>query len=93
MHVEEHIANSVKRTSKEYREMHEWMDCWKDNPKLSEERHDLVKVYDNSSYVEKEWGAEAKSEFLHHMKEDHENKKGTILTILEFVKRKFFWWL
>ncbi len=92
-HVEKHIANSVNRTGKEYRGMHGWMDCWTGNPELAKNRHDVTKISENSSYVEKEWGKEAKDEFLHHIKEDHENKKWIILTILGFVKRKLFWWL
>lgn len=91
--VDKHSELSDKRTGKSYRELHEWMDPWKDNEKAAIQRHDITNIPENILYVEKKWGEEGKKEFLHHIKEDHENKKGIILTILLFVKRKFFGWL
>ncbi|MDO9040824.1 MAG: hypothetical protein Q7U64_00600 [Desulfocapsaceae bacterium] len=39
-----HIQSSVKRTGKEYREVHEWID----NPPTKYERHDFSKVLENA---------------------------------------------
>ncbi len=87
--VKEHAAMSERRTGQSYEELHEWMDPWENDEKLATHRHDIVNIPENILYVEKKWGEEGKKEFLHHLREDNENK-GLLLQVLQFLKRKVF---
>jgi uncharacterized protein len=62
-----HLETSIKRTSKSYQAMHDWLD---NHPGMKTERHDLDKLPDNISFVRSSWGDEAVVEYLQHIVED-----------------------
>jgi hypothetical protein len=61
-----HVQSSVKRTGKEYREVHEWID----NPPTKYERHDFSKVLENAGMFTEKYGEEAAQEYVQHLVED-----------------------
>ena len=61
-----HMQSSVKRTGKEYREVHEWID----NPPTKYERHDFSKVLENAKMFTEQYGEEAAQEYVLHLVED-----------------------
>ena len=64
--LNEHIAASVARTGKEYREVHEWIDA----PESKYERHDFSKVLANAEMFRKQYGDEAAQEYVYHLVAD-----------------------
>ena len=64
--LNDHIASSLARTGKEYREVHEWID----HEELKYERHDFSKVLENAEMFRKEYGEEAAQEYVNHLVED-----------------------
>lgn len=65
----DHLITSMKRTGKEYREMHDWLDNDPDK-QVKAERHNLNNLPKNIEYVRDNWGQEALNEFLLHIVED-----------------------
>ena len=65
----EHLVTSMRRTGKEYREMHDWLDNDHDK-QVKAERHSLDNLPQNIVYVLNNWGQEASNEFLLHIVED-----------------------
>lgn len=61
-----HIQSSVKRTGREYREVHEWID----NPATKYERHDFSRVLENARMFTEKYGEEAAQEYVEHLVED-----------------------
>lgn len=61
-----HIQSSVKRTGREYREVHEWID----NPATKYERHDFSRVLENARMFTEQYGEEAAREYVMHLVED-----------------------
>lgn len=61
-----HIASSVARTGKEYREVHEWID----DAEKKYERHDFSKVLENAAMFREKYGEEAAQEYVNHLVED-----------------------
>lgn len=61
-----HIAASVARTGKEYREVHEWIDA----PDAKYERHDFSKVLVNAAMFREKYGEEAAQEYVNHLVDD-----------------------
>ncbi len=76
----EHLETSKKRTGREHRQVHEWIDV--DHEKKAE-RHDLVRISENYQHVLKAYGAEAARELLHHITEDIEKKTREIALLRE----------
>jgi uncharacterized protein len=67
----EHLETSKKRTGREHRQVHEWIDV---DPEKKDERHDLVRISKNYQHVLKAYGKAAARELLHHITEDIEKK-------------------
>jgi hypothetical protein len=61
-----HIQASVKRTGREYREVHEWID----NPATKYERHDFSRVLENARMFTEQYGEEAAQEYVMHLVDD-----------------------
>lgn len=61
-----HIAASVARTGKEYREVHEWID----NEGTKYERHDFSRVLVNAAMFREKYGDEAAQEYVYHLVDD-----------------------
>ncbi len=72
--IKEHVRRSKERTGKTYQELHEWMDSGE-----AKQRHDILRIPENLSTAKKKWGDEGASEFLHHLKDDIENYKNSLL--------------
>ena len=69
--LEKHIALSKKRTGKEYREVHEWLDG-RMSYKERIARHDIVYMQKFLPLIEKKFGKAGAREYLQHLKDDHE---------------------
>jgi len=64
-----HLGTSLKRTGKEYVELHDWLDNDPDK-EVKTVRHSLDILPQNIEYVRANWGDEAVTEFLLHVVED-----------------------
>lgn len=64
-----HLETSLKRTGKEYVELHDWLDNDPDK-EIKTVRHSLDILPQNIEYVRGNWGDEAVTEFLLHVVED-----------------------
>lgn len=64
-----HLETSLKRTGKEYTELHNWLDNDPDKD-VKALRHSLDILPENIKYVRENWGDEAVTEFLLHVVED-----------------------
>lgn len=65
----DHLTTSEKRTGKDYKDLHHWLDNSPDK-EVKAQRHDLDGLPQNIQYVRSNWGEEAVSEFLLHLVED-----------------------
>lgn len=65
--LEQHLISSKERHGDEHRKVHEWLDL---DPETKAERHDPTRVHKHSRRIAAEHGAEARDEFLHHIRED-----------------------
>ena len=68
--IEKHVEISVQRTSKPYREVHEWID----EPQHKNERHDITRVLEFSRMFEEKYGEEAAREYVQHLADDLNGK-------------------
>ncbi|MCG8342002.1 MAG: hypothetical protein MI684_04095 [Chlorobiales bacterium] len=71
-----HIAASVERTGKEYREVHEWID----DEEKKYERHDFSKVLQNADMFREKYGEEAAQEYVYHLVDDLKCRFGKQMT-------------
>jgi len=79
--VEKHIKSSLKRTGREFKKLHEWMDSeYKNHSGLKQ--HNIINIPENIKIVEKNFGKEAINEFLWHIKDDNNQPKGIIRRIV-----------
>ena len=72
--VKKHIAASLARTGKEYREVHEWID---DSEKKNE-RHDFTGVLEFAKMFTEKYGEEAAQEYVYHLSDDLKGKFGHV---------------
>lgn len=68
--IEKHVEVSMQRTSKPYREVHEWID----EPQHKNERHDITRVLEFSRMFEEKYGEEAAREYVQHLADDLNGK-------------------
>ena len=68
--IEKHVEVSMQRTSKAYREVHEWID----EPQHKNERHDITRVLEFSRMFEEKYGEEAAREYVQHLADDLNGK-------------------
>jgi hypothetical protein len=68
--IEKHVENSMQRTDKSYREVHEWID----NPQHKNERHDITRVLEFSRMFKEKYGEEAAQEYVQHLADDLNGK-------------------
>ncbi len=68
--IEKHVEISMLRTSKSYREVHEWID----EPQHKNERHDITRVLEFSRMFEEKYGEEAAREYVQHLADDLNGK-------------------
>lgn len=69
--LEKHIELSIKRTGKEYREVHEWLDG--DDVSFIEKlaRHNFLTTSKFLPVVERKFGKEGVIEYIHHLEDDY----------------------
>ncbi len=70
-----HIQNSLKRTGKDFRAVHEWLDNCRVDPFISFNKYPLQHRLERHTpqgleFIEKTWGKEALIEAVHHLQED-----------------------
>lgn len=64
--IEIHAETSMQRTSKNYLEVHEWMD----DPEHKAARHDITRVLEISHMFKEKYGEEAAQEYVQHLADD-----------------------
>lgn len=77
--IEKHLQESLKRTGKEYREVHEWID----DPENKNKRHDITQIPDNFQMFKGEYGEEAAREYVQHLSDDIKGRFGHLLEDFE----------
>ncbi len=87
--IEKHIELSLKRTGKNYKNLHEWIEGFDSTKKDKEERHDILKIPKFLSFIEERFGEEGIKEYLYHIKEDYEKSKAYKLAKV-ILKLKFW---
>lgn len=78
--IKQHSEISHKRTGKEYRDLHEWMDA---NPKKKEERHDIGKIYEYGKTIEQKYGPEGLQEYLQHIRDDFLSRFNIVREVID----------
>lgn len=68
--LEIHYQNSLARTGKEYREIHDWID----EPGKKAERHDLGIILETAKMWTERYGEEGAKEYLLHLQDDVETR-------------------
>ncbi|MEW6295173.1 MAG: hypothetical protein AB1467_02655 [Candidatus Diapherotrites archaeon] len=87
--LEKHIELSFKRTGREHREVHEWLDGRKLSAKERIERHDIANIPKFLPAVEKQFGREGVKEYLQHIKDDYD--KSILLLFLGKIRKLKLW--
>ena len=77
--IDEHLQNSIKRTGRDYREIHEWID----DPEKKVERHDLGRVLELGKVFEEKYGKEGAREYVQHLQDDLNARFGHLLEDVE----------
>lgn len=72
--IDIHIAISLQRTGKDFREVHEWIDATED--KLA--HHDLSRIAEFSRQLVARFGETAADEYVRHLQEDIRHRLGAI---------------
>ena len=73
--IEKHVETSLKRTGKEYLEVHQWID----DPATKNERHDINAIPDNFQMFKEKYGEEAAREYVQHLSDDVKSRFGHLL--------------
>ncbi len=73
--IKKHVAASLERTGKEYKEVHEWID----DPENKNERHDFTRVREFAKMFTEKYGEEAAQEYVFHLSDDLKGKFGHVL--------------
>lgn len=68
--TEKHFETSLKRTGKDYADLHRWIDD-ADN---KNERHDFTRIWDFGPQIAAQFGEEGVREYIEHLREDMEKK-------------------
>jgi hypothetical protein len=77
--IEKHVEISLKRTGKEYLEVHEWID----DPVNKNARHDINAIPDNFQMFKEKYGEEAAREYVQHLSDDVKGRFGHLLEDFE----------
>ncbi len=68
--TEKHFETSLKRTGKEYTELHRWLD----DPEHKNERHDFTRIWEFGPQIAAQHGEEGVAEYIEHLRQDMEKK-------------------
>lgn len=77
--IEKHVEISLKRTGKQYLEVHQWID----DPATKNERHDINAIPDNFQMFKEKYGEEAAREYVQHLSDDVKGRFGHLLEDFE----------
>ena len=77
--IAKHVEVSLKRTGKEYKEVHEWVD----EPEHKAARHDITRVLEIAAMFKEKYGEEAAQEYVQHLADD---LKGRFNHLIEDVQ-------
>ena len=77
--IEKHLETSMKRTGRDYREVHLWID----DPADKNERHDITAIPDTFQMFKERYGEEAAREFVQHLSDDIRGRFGHVLEDFE----------
>ena len=77
--IQKHVETSLKRTGKEYLEVHEWID----DPANKNARHDITAIPDNFQMFEEKYGEEAAREYVQHLSDDIKGRFSHVLEDFE----------
>ena len=77
--IDAHLKTSARRTGKEYRAVHEFVDT----PGKKDERHDIKKIHEFGEMFRKSHGEEAMREYILHIHDDVRGKFGHLVEDLE----------
>ena len=83
--INEHLKLSLKRTGKNYKELHEWIEGVNATPKDHKERHDILKIPQFLPIIEERFEKEGTLEYLQRIKDDYEQTK--ILNLIRKLKK------
>ncbi len=81
--IKKHIAASLERTGKEYKEVHEWID----DPENKNERHDFTRVLEFAKMFTEKYGEEAAQEYVFHISDDLKGKFGHVIEDAEIAAK------
>ena len=65
--IEKHLKTSLDAKGRDFKEVHEWLDG---DPAKKAERHDITKIFENGAIIEKQYGREARDEYIRHLRDD-----------------------
>lgn len=68
--TEKHFETSLKRTGKDYADLHRWID----DPDNKNERHDFTRIWNFGPQIAAQFGEEGVREYIEHLREDMEKK-------------------
>ncbi len=77
--IETHVKTSLKKTGKEYREIHEWID----EPEHKNERHDITRILEFGKMFEEKYGEEGAQEYIQHIHDDMNSRFEHLLEDVE----------
>lgn len=71
--LKKHVELSLKRTGKDYREVHEWMDGQDISYKTRVKRHSITSIPEFMPIIKERFGDDGLKEYLQHIKDDYDN--------------------
>ena len=81
--IEKHVEISIQRTSKPYREVHEWID----ELQHKNERNDITHVLEFSRMFEETYDEEAAREYIQHLTDDLNGKFNHLVDVQALVDK------
>lgn len=83
----EHVKLSLKRTGKDYKELHEWMN--EEYARGERSKHDILNIPRFLPIIKEKFGENSIQEYLYHIKEDYEKSKA--YKIVKILLKLRFW--
>ncbi|MEW6500007.1 MAG: hypothetical protein AB1456_00810 [Thermodesulfobacteriota bacterium] len=68
--TEQHFETSLKRTGRQYAELHRWID----DAEHKYARHDFTRIHEFGPVIAGKYGEEGVREYIEHLREDMEKK-------------------
>lgn len=87
--LEKHIELSKKRTGKEFRKVHEWLDGGQLSIAKRIERHKITNIQKFLPVIEKKFGKDGVAEYLQHIADDYD--KDLLLLLFKKTEKLKFW--